>query len=90
MKLIVREAESRALVAAIPEGADVVTSVVSNLAASPLPWYFHITPVDNAGNAQNMFHAGPFYVQPNPGTTYCVAKVNSLGCTPSIAFSGSP
>jgi len=29
MKLIVREAESRALVAAIPEGADVVTSVVS-------------------------------------------------------------
>ena len=29
MKLIVREAESRALVAAIPKGADVVTSVVS-------------------------------------------------------------
>ena len=29
MKLVVREAESRALVAAIPEGADVVTSVVS-------------------------------------------------------------
>jgi len=29
MKLIVREAESRSLVAAIPEGADVVTSVVS-------------------------------------------------------------
>lgn len=29
MKLIVREAESRALVAAIPEGADVVTSAVS-------------------------------------------------------------
>ena len=29
MKLIVREAESRALVGAIPEGADVVTSVVS-------------------------------------------------------------
>lgn len=29
MKLIVREPESRALVAAIPDGADVVTSVVS-------------------------------------------------------------
>lgn len=29
MKLIVREPESRALVTAIPEGADVVTSVVS-------------------------------------------------------------
>ena len=29
MKLIVRESESRALVAAIPDGADVVTSVVS-------------------------------------------------------------
>ena len=29
MKLIVREAESRALIAAIPEGTDVVTSVVS-------------------------------------------------------------
>jgi hypothetical protein len=25
-----------------------------------------------------------------PPTTYCVAKVNSLGCTPSIGFTGSP
>jgi hypothetical protein len=67
-----------------------VTSVVTNLASSPLPWYFHITPTDNAGNSQNMFHAGPYYIQPNPGTTYCVAKVNSLGCTPTISFNGTP
>ncbi len=73
-----------------PLNLGVVTSVVTQLASSPLPWYFHITPVDNAGNSQNQFHAGPYYVQPNPGSTYCVAKVNSLGCTPTIGFVGTP
>ncbi len=68
----------------------VVTSVTTQLSPSSQPWYFHITPWDVAGNGQNMFHAGPFYIQPNPGTAYCVAKVNSLGCTPSIGFIGTP
>ena len=67
-----------------------VTSVVTQLAASALPWYFHIAAVDNAGNVQAAVHAGPYYVQPNPGSTYCVAKVNSLGCTPTIGFTGTP
>ena len=67
-----------------------VTSVVTQLAPSALPWYFHITPIDNAGNSQNFFNAGPYYVQPNPGSTYCVAKVNSLGCTPTIGYVGTP
>ncbi|MBK8180298.1 MAG: S8 family serine peptidase [Planctomycetes bacterium] len=73
-----------------PANLAVVTSVATILSASPLPWYFHITPIDNAGNNQNSFHAGPYYIQPNSGSTYCVAKVNSLGCTPSIGFSGTP
>ncbi|MCC6407513.1 MAG: FG-GAP repeat protein [Planctomycetes bacterium] len=29
-------------------------------------------------------------VFPNAPTTYCTPKVNSLGCTPSISFTGSP
>jgi hypothetical protein len=67
-----------------------VSSLVSNLAASSQPWYFHIRPYDNAGNGQNMFHAGPFYVSPNSGTTFCTAKINSLGCTPAMSFTGTP
>jgi len=67
-----------------------VTSVASNLSASSQPWYFHIRPYDNAGNGQNMFHAGPYYVSPNSGTSFCTAKLNSLGCTPSISYTGTP
>jgi len=74
----------------VPINLGPVTTVNTVLAASTQPWYFHITPVDNAGNSQNQFHAGPYYVQPNTGTTYCVAKVNALGCTPSIGFIGTP
>ncbi|HTF89420.1 MAG TPA: S8 family serine peptidase [Planctomycetota bacterium] len=74
----------------LPLNLGPVTTVNTALAASALPWYFHITPVDNAGNSQNQFHAGPYYVQPNTGTTYCTAKINALGCTPSIGFIGTP
>jgi hypothetical protein len=74
----------------LPLNLGPVTSVNTVLAASPLPWYFHITPADNAGNTQNQFHAGPYYIKANAGSIYCAAKVNSLGCTPSIAFTGVP
>ncbi|HTF87574.1 MAG TPA: S8 family serine peptidase [Planctomycetota bacterium] len=67
-----------------------VTGVVTQLLSSTQPWYFHIASVDIAGNVQTAVHAGPYYVQPNSGTTYCTAKVNALGCTPSIGFIGTP
>jgi hypothetical protein len=66
------------------------TFKTTSLAPSPLGRYFHVRAVDVAGNGGPTSHIGPFYINPNPGTIYCTAKVNSLGCTPSIAFTGTP
>jgi hypothetical protein len=68
----------------------VVTSYATTLPASTQPWYFHITPFDNAGNSQNFFDVGPFYVVSPTPSTYCTGKTNSLGCVPAIGSSGTP
>jgi hypothetical protein len=66
-----------------------VTSHVQALAVDGQPWYFHITPIDNAGNGQNHYNLGPFHlVSPTPAS-YCTAKTNSLGCLPAIGSTGS-
>ena len=42
-----------------------------------------------SGNWGATKHAGPYFVAAAP-IVYCTAKVNSKGCTPQIAFSGTP
>jgi subtilase family protein len=54
---------------------------------SESPFYFHIAAQDVAGNWSATVHAGPYYTS-IPSFTYCVAKTNSLGCTPYIDSSG--
>ncbi len=48
-------------------------------------YYEHVRPIDNAGNWGPTVHAGPYLYNVAPNSTYCTAKVNSLGCTPSIS-----
>ncbi|MCY3003792.1 MAG: S8 family serine peptidase [Planctomycetota bacterium] len=72
------------------ESSPAATSYATLLGASAQPWYFHITPYDNAGNGQNMYHYGPIYITPATPTTYCTGKTNSLGCVPAISTTGSP
>jgi hypothetical protein len=66
-----------------------VTSANFSLSPDAQPWYFHITPYDNAGNSQNFFNLGPFYIVDPTPTVYCTGKTNSLGCVPSIGSTGS-
>ncbi len=68
-----------------------VTSASFTLSSDPQPWYFHITPVDVAGNNQNAFHAGPYSINTNSVSTYCTAKANSIpGCVSSFSTLGTP
>jgi serine protease AprX len=68
----------------------VVTSFASALPASSQPWYFHITPFDHAGNVQNFFDVGPFYIVDPTPIVYCTGKTNSQGCVPSVGSTGTP
>ena len=67
-----------------------MTSFASALSPSSQPWYFHITPFDNAGNTQNFFNVGPFYIVDPTPVVYCTGKTNSLGCVPAIGSTGTP
>lgn len=53
-------------------------------------WYFHVVAVDAAGSRGTTSHAGPFVVNDNQVQAYCTAKVNSAGCTPSVAGVNTP
>jgi hypothetical protein len=66
-----------------------VITLTDTLSPDPQPWYLHITPYDGAGNNQNQFIAGPYLIVPGGATIYCTGKVNSLGCTPAMSFSGT-
>jgi hypothetical protein len=48
-------------------------------------YYEHVRARDNAGNWGPTVHAGPYLYNVAPNSTYCTAKVNSLGCTPTIS-----
>ena len=64
-----------------PAGATSIARLVTVSGA----YYEHVRAIDNAGNWGPTVHAGPYLYNVNPNTTYCVAKVNSLGCTPTIS-----
>lgn len=51
-------------------------------------WYFHLRPVDAAGNVGSTVHAGPYSIDSTQWTTYCTSKVSSNFCTPTIGASG--
>ncbi len=60
------------------------TSIARLITVSGAYWE-HVRAIDNAGNWGPTVHAGPYLYNIAPNTTYCVAKVNSLGCTPTIS-----
>ncbi len=62
----------------------------ATLPSSASPQWFHLRPVDVAGNLGATKHAGPYLINAFPVTTYCTAKVTSNGCLPAIAGFGSP
>lgn len=66
------------------------TSHAQALASSTQPWYFHVAPGDGVGNWQNTVTWGPIWIDTASTSAYCVAKVNSQGCTPAIGWSGLP
>ncbi len=66
------------------------TSYSIALPTSATAYYAHVTAVDVAGNQGTQLDWGPFYVQAPSVGNFCVAKVDSLGCTPAIDYSGCP
>ena len=84
----------------VDQNPNTVPGVMTNPASSTLysagipasgAYYAHVRAVDAVGNWSATTHAGPYLFNIAPVSTYCVAKVNSLGCTPSISstFHGS-
>jgi hypothetical protein len=53
-------------------------------------WYFHLRARDIAGNLGTTVHAGPYSITQNPAKSFCTAKINSQGCTPTAFPSGTP
>jgi len=54
-------------------------------------WYCHIRAMDYASNWGATMHLGPFTIVPGGVIAqYCTAKTNSLGCVPTLAYSGTP
>jgi hypothetical protein len=77
-----------------PSGALTVgageTSITQNLGSSPNARYLHLRARDAAGNWGVTRHFGPLLIDTNSVSTYCTGKVNSLGCTPTVSWTGSP
>lgn len=59
------------------------------LAPAPLPYWFHIRPVDRAGNWGPTLHYGPFTVVPSSPSAYCVGDPNSQGPGGRLSSVGS-
>lgn len=85
MKLIVREPESRALVAAIPEGADVVTSVVS---IAEVARALHVAGLVAETEADDLAHVldGVALVDTDVATARVAAGIISEGLRPLDAI----
>lgn len=60
------------------------------LVRTDLPYYLHVWNEDGVGNFSTEAIVGPYYIPPTASLPYCTAKVNSLGCTPSIGATGFP
>lgn len=60
------------------------------LLRTDLPYYLHVWNEDAVGNFSAEAIVGPYYIPPTASLPYCTAKVNSLGCTPSIGATGFP
>ncbi len=77
-----------------PTGAinvmDTQTNVTMNIGSSSSPRYYHLRSKDIAGNYGTTRHFGPILADANSVSSYCTAKTNSLGCTPTIGSSGAP
>jgi hypothetical protein len=76
----------------IPAGAPNIaagaTSFASNIGSSASARYFHLRPVDVAGNYGTTVHLGPVYANSASVTIYCTGKTNSAGCVPAIGTNG--
>jgi hypothetical protein len=60
---------------------------------SPAPYavyYVHVRALDYSGNASGVATSLPYYVSVTTASPYCVAKMNSAFCTPSIGYTGTP
>lgn len=66
------------------------TSSNQAIGSSATARYAHLRARDNAGNWGVTRHFGPILANANTVATYCTGKVNSLGCTPSVSFTGTP
>lgn len=66
------------------------TSYVGNVGGSSAPRYFHMWTEDVAGNFSTETITGPYFANDEQVTVYCTPKINSLGCTPSISYTGTP
>lgn len=70
----------------IPAGS---TSWLSNIGSSSNARFLHLRARDNAGNFAPTVHFGPVLANAATVSTYCTAKVNSLGCTPTMLTNGA-
>ncbi len=66
------------------------TSATQVIGSSTTARYAHLRARDNAGNWGATRHFGPILANANTVASYCTGKVNSLGCTPSVSFTGTP
>ena len=66
------------------------TSYSLDIGSSTVARYFHLRGKDYAGNLGPTWHFGPVLANANSVSTYCTGKTNSLGCVPTVSWSGTP
>ncbi len=66
------------------------TSYSVDIGSSTSARYFHLRARDNAGNWSNATHFGAVYANANSISSYCTSKLNSLGCMPTVHWTGQP
>jgi hypothetical protein len=66
------------------------TNFSSNIGSSASPRYFHLRPLDYAGNFGPTRHFGPILANANSVSAYCTGKTNSIGCVPAISSLNQP
>jgi subtilisin family serine protease len=66
------------------------TSFTQNIGSSTNARYAHLRARDVAGNWGATRHFGPIFADANLISSYCTGKLNSLGCTPTVSYVGSP
>ena len=65
------------------------TSTTQALGSSTTARYAHVRARDSAGNWGQTRHFGPILANANTISTYCTGKTNSLGCVPTVSWTGT-